>query len=601
MRRRLTVALFTVALCAVLAPSALAFGQRWTLPQPAGARLVTDAEGAWVTWRSGDDIVAQRYLTAGDAVFAEPVVLVDDAGSLGEWVVDGALDRGLVVAWKDGGTVFARRISSTGAPRFPAAPLATDAAASATLGSAVEVLPAELAADGDGGAYVRLTAGEAAFLTHIGGGGTVAPADPGYRPPEGVPTAMARDSSGRLFAVLVTPAGRVRLQRYSQGLSPLWTTPASPYTLPSPAPAGAQTPLGLLASGSATLAWRDTSGVRVQRISAAGQQLLLSPPRVQLEGPVVVAGDGQGGCNLVSSTSSGVRIHHYTTAGVLAGPGPVTVDLGVAPLLGGATSDASGDLSVAVADAAGAGAGIVRCTFLGFSSVVPLTPATPLPAAIGRDDARGLWTLAGDGSGGRLHRLADEATTLTLRSWRPSVRYGQSVTLAGYLAGPVGGLSGERVVLQRNGVTQATLTTGMGGQSGFYRAAAAPSATSEWRVVAAAAPGGAAQSQTVVVGVVPKVTLRLTHARDGARFAEYFAGAVAPRHAGRTVRIQQRTTEGWRTVGSARLDGSSRYRFTWWVPRRTATYTVRVVLPAHTDHLQGTSPIATIKVTVKKG
>ena len=65
--------------------------------------------------------------------------------------------------------------------------------------------------------------------------------------------------------------------------------------------------------------------------------------------------------------------------------------------------------------------------------------------------------------------------------------------------------------------------------------------------------------------------------------------------------VQRRSRAGWRTIKAGAVDARSRYRVTWKLPNRSATYSLRVILPAHADHSQGASPRATLRVVFKKG
>ena len=65
--------------------------------------------------------------------------------------------------------------------------------------------------------------------------------------------------------------------------------------------------------------------------------------------------------------------------------------------------------------------------------------------------------------------------------------------------------------------------------------------------------------------------------------------------------VQYKSGAGWRAVRAGTVDARSRYRVTWMLPNRTATYSLRVILPAHADHSQGTSPRAALRVVFKKG
>jgi hypothetical protein len=54
-------------------------------------------------------------------------------------------------------------------------------------------------------------------------------------------------------------------------------------------------------------------------------------------------------------------------------------------------------------------------------------------------------------------------------------------------------------------------------------------------------------------------------------------------------------------VASGKLDSRSRFHITWYLPYKTATYKLRAIIPAHSDHAQGTSSTGTLKVAIRKG
>ncbi len=72
-------------------------------------------------------------------------------------------------------------------------------------------------------------------------------------------------------------------------------------------------------------------------------------------------------------------------------------------------------------------------------------------------------------------------------------------------------------------------------------------------------------------------------------------GRVAPKHAGRAVSLQRFVGGTWKTVARATLTSTSTYtRTVRLTGARRSTTRLRVVLPGHTDHLQGVSPSVTI-------
>ena len=112
-----------------------------------------------------------------------------------------------------------------------------------------------------------------------------------------------------------------------------------------------------------------------------------------------------------------------------------------------------------------------------------------------------------------------------------------------------------------------------------------------YHVVAKSPP---ATSADVTVLVRTKVGLRLSDRTPlrGARVR--FKGSVLPAHDGSRVKIQRRTSAGWRTIATPLLraatpiDGvpRSKYRKRMRI-RRNSTY--RTVMPGHADHARGKS------------
>lgn len=593
----LSLALLVPALAAT--PAHASYGPLWSTAVTGAPRLVGDDGGAWLVWTGADgSIAAQRYgRSDGSAVFGGARTLVSGITDLAGLQVAADGSQGLVIAWQDGQTVFVRRFAADGDAVYGAVPVLT---ADATLTG--------LSVGQNGAAYVVSTAAagtDHSLLAAVSGDGVAAGP---VAVANGTVVTMAADRSDGSLYVFLAPPGRatIAVQRYDTTLAAQWDVAVSPYSLLSPAPAGATlTPLYATASGSCTVVWRQDGLVRAMRLSADGQRLWLQPSRISVAGDVVVTGDGFGGCMIAGTAGSSLRVHHISVGGQLVGGKAATLDLGLAqPILGTAVVDRSGDLTVSFADDAAyaSGFGVARVTYMGEGSVVALTPAQSEAAQLAKAGDAGVYALAGDGVAGSLWRLSFSDRELTLRPQAVAVRYGRSVAFSGFLLDQAEPLSGEPVVLHYTtagtGETgeRAPLTTGADGF--YYAASVTPAANATWQAVAPDVAGGAVSSGTVVVNVYPVVTLRLSHLRRG--LAEVFSGTVKPGHPGRKVLIQRRRGGAWHTFAKALLDSSSRYRFVWGVPRRTATYTLRVVLPAHADHLKGTSPRAVLRVKIAR-
>lgn len=163
--------------------------------------------------------------------------------------------------------------------------------------------------------------------------------------------------------------------------------------------------------------------------------------------------------------------------------------------------------------------------------------------------------------------------------------FGRLVVLSGTLTGPAPG--GVQVKLQENPYpfsgfknTQTTTTN----SAGVYAFNVKPSVNTTYRAVASSRP--AATSSALVMGVAPSVSLRLRRSGGSLRAR----GTVAPAHNGGTLRIQRRTSRGWRTVRRAVLaatkdPGRSSYAVS--VRLRKGLY--RAYFAADADHVAGRS------------
>jgi hypothetical protein len=611
-RRTLVIAVFAIVLVSCAAPSALAFTPLWSEPVDAGASLATGDRGPIVAWEVAGAgtaaIEAAQYPREGGAALSRRTIVPAVAG-LEDWHVAGDGASHVTVVWRVAGVVSVKRVDlQTGVTEYGPVTVCSDAQAVTLRGAGATVVPAGVAADGAGGAYVWCTLSPSSLVTgvgdtllnHVSSAGDLAVPDPGVAVAKGTVKALAVDSAAHAVVLLDRP-GRTGLavQRYDTAVAADWGSPVTPYNpLLGPPPAATQVPIGVVASSQATIAWREGTKVRVQRFSLAGSRLWLTPARVAMGGAVRLAEDGAGGSYLAGPSGSGIVVRHLLPAGAEAAGSPsARPGLGMSqPRVDAVSANRAGDLTVVYSDAAlpATGApGVSTVDCLGAWSTATIV-AVPEPfTATAHDGAGGAYVVGA----GELLRFA-RADALTLRPRSRLVQYGKSVTVAGYATGPgglpVGGASVEvRRVTGSGTAAGATDTTDA---QGFYQTSLQPRSNATWRAVT----GGTA-GEEALIRVMPRVTLAVSHLKAGTVLTEIFTGSVAPNHPGRRVLIKKAVGSGWRTVASGLLDGRSRYRVTWRLPYRTATYKLRAVLPKDADHAEGSSITATVKVVIRKG
>ena len=162
-----------------------------------------------------------------------------------------------------------------------------------------------------------------------------------------------------------------------------------------------------------------------------------------------------------------------------------------------------------------------------------------------------------------------------------------------------GAKAGVGVTLQRRPTTSQTWsaaemkTTDRHGDASFTTR---PRVNTAYRAVAHTTPEQT--SAEAVVRVAPLVGFRVSDSTPSAGQRVRFAGTVRPRHTGRRVAIQRRTSTGsWVTVKRTRLKAATT-RYSKYATRvrvrRTGTYRVR--LAAHADHAAGVSRERTLTV-----
>ncbi|GEM_PF-1095468 len=615
-RRRLLLPALVVALFAASCPAALAaYGPLWSQPVAGAAQLVAGDSGVTVVFAvtdgAGSALVAQRYDRAGEPLAAEPTVLVGGISALSDWLATGGGAGDIVVAWKTGGVTAVQRIAASGAGVYDSVTVCSDAVVTALRGPGAAAAPVQLEPDGFGGVYVRLLATPSlasgdTLLAYVSPLGESALPNPGLAVGKGSVADMSCDDLGHLCVLLSAP-GRsgVAAQRFAPDLKADWSEPFSPYNpLLAPPPATPQTPLGIVAAAAATIAWREGGTVKVQRFSAGGIRSWLRPAAVSASGAPLLAADAWGGCYLAEASGGGLRVQHIAEDGAPVGdPGGSVLPLSLA---GADVIDLSwnraGDLAVAYGDGA-ASAGVARMTYLGTWTSPALSPVPTGLGALGGDGAGGDYAL-GESTGARLWRLGESGAALTLRPRASALVYGEKVGVAGYLTAagvPLAGKSVEVRSTNADGVTKTAATATTNGQ-GFYAATIAPEATAAWTAAADGPAGETIVSETFSdLRVAPEVSISLASHKAGGGYVEIFSGAVKPAHAGSRVLVQQRSGSSWRTLASGTLDGRSRYRVSWPLPLRTATYFFRTLLPAGAGDEAGVSPTARLRVVLNGG
>lgn len=217
-------------------------------------------------------------------------------------------------------------------------------------------------------------------------------------------------------------------------------------------------------------------------------------------------------------------------------------------------------------------------------------------SGVAPDGAGGAWAM-GNGGNARLWRISSVADQLTFRPRAKLVQYGKSVRVSGYMRSAGGAPVGAGIVSigTVSGDQFSVKTTAQTGADGFYSKTVKPTANATWSAEATT------EAERVSIQVAPRVTMTLSHLKASTGLSEILSGSVSPNHKGKKVLVQKAVGKSWKTVASGRLDSRSGYRVTWYLPYKTATYKLRVVLPAHADHAQGTSPTGTLQVKITRG
>ena len=189
---------------------------------------------------------------------------------------------------------------------------------------------------------------------------------------------------------------------------------------------------------------------------------------------------------------------------------------------------------------------------------------------------------------------------VTLAAGKAAVTWGNPVTLSGTVAG--GG--GVRVTLEEQpppfsapftSVAEATADA-----AGAFSFTLNPVATRRYRVDAKASPS--VTSAEVTVGVRVRVGLQVSDKTPRAGQRVRFSGLVTPAHDGTVVKLQRRTSGGWKTRKTSTLktatplNGVARSKYSARLRVRSSGRYRAVVVPTDGDHLRGVSPRKRLRV-----
>ena len=175
------------------------------------------------------------------------------------------------------------------------------------------------------------------------------------------------------------------------------------------------------------------------------------------------------------------------------------------------------------------------------------------------------------------------------------VTYGQPGKVTGVLTNTVThkGLSGLTVLLRerRPGTSKWTVVgTAVTSATGSVTFSAPPLKTTE-QVQLDHPKTAATQATTSAVN-----TIKVSYAVTAGLSKDTVTVTVAPSAVGQRMQLQERRKAGWSTVQTGKLGASSSAMFTIKPPKVKGSYSYRVVKPASSGFLQGTSATLTLVV-----
>jgi hypothetical protein len=183
------------------------------------------------------------------------------------------------------------------------------------------------------------------------------------------------------------------------------------------------------------------------------------------------------------------------------------------------------------------------------------------------------------------------AAAVTIAATPRVITFGRPTTIAGQVAGR----PSARVELEQSPFPFTdpfkNVAKGTTNAAANYAFQVTPALNTRYHVVTKSPPD---TSRDVTVLVRTKVNLRLGDTTPPAGARVRFRGSVFPAHDGSAVRIQRRTSAGWKTIAkpvlrtATPLDGDTRSTYRKRIRiRRSGIY--RTVMPAHADHARGKS------------
>jgi hypothetical protein len=182
---------------------------------------------------------------------------------------------------------------------------------------------------------------------------------------------------------------------------------------------------------------------------------------------------------------------------------------------------------------------------------------------------------------------------VTIAATPAKVTFGKPVTIAGQVPGS----PGVKVELEQSPFPFtspfAKLAEGTTDAAANYAFAVVPAVNTRYHVEAKSSPP--ATSPDVTVLVRPKVGLRLGDRTPARGQRVRFKGSVLPAHDGQTVKVQRKTSSGWKTLRTpvlktaTPLNGTPRSKYRTRIRiRRSGAYRT-VFSPTDGDHVRGKS------------
>jgi len=217
----------------------------------------------------------------------------------------------------------------------------------------------------------------------------------------------------------------------------------------------------------------------------------------------------------------------------------------------------------------------------------------------GRDYSFAVFTVDSDGDVGPSSTLTLRGSALDVSAVTRSTA-GSKVMLTGRLtdvssSSPLADRT-VRLESRPSGGTWAQLDTTTTDPTGRYSLASSPTTTTDYRVTSDSSTEHlGATSRVLRVTVAARVSLRADR-YSGSRAARFtLTGTVLPARPGRAVALQRHRADGWHTVLSKPLSGSSVVRFHV-RPGRRGTFAYRVRRPADAPNTEGLSRVVRLRV-----